>query len=426
MDRHNLENEIAALLARLFPICRSLTGDGVRETLRVLQEIVPLTTHEIASGEKCFDWEVPNEWNIRDAYVKDERGERVIDFQQSNLHVVGYSTPFHGQLTLAELRPHLHTLPEQPDAIPYITSYYRPTWGFCLRHRDLAKLTSQRYEVCIDSRLAPGHLTYGEFRIAGESEKEILLSTYVCHPSMANNELSGPILTALLARELKARRNAYSYRILFLPETIGALAYLSRHLEEMRARTVAGYVVTCVGDAGEFSYLRSRGETAAVDRVTEHVLRHAVGKFRLFDFLDRGSDERQYGAPGVDLPVGSLMRTKYGEYPEYHTSLDDLSLVKPAELARSLQMYRTCLEVLEKNRFYRVTTLGEPQLGRRGLYPELSTKESAGQVRAILNILAYADGAHDLVAIAEKLRCPAWELFPIVDKLVAAELLRAD
>lgn len=414
------------LLKRLFPITRSITGNGVRETLRILREYVPLTIKEVPSGTKVFDWVVPDEWNIRDAYVKDENGKRIIDFQKSNLHLVSYSVPFEGRLSLNELKEHLHTLPDQPDVIPYVTSYYAKRWGFCLTHNQYKNLQDQIYEVKIDSSLMAGYLTYGELIIEGQTDQEVLLSTYICHPSMANNELSGPVVTTHLAKHLleKKTKPYFTYRIIFVPETIGSITYLSLNKEHLKEHVMAGYVITSIGDPGPFSYLQTRAKNTLVDRVTMHVLQHSKKEYVLYEFWQSSSDERQYNSPGIDLPVGSLMRTKYGCYPEYHTSADNLDFVTPQALADSLEMYIRCLDVLENNHKYVATVLCEPQLGKRGLYPTLSKKTSYSSFRSMKNLISYCDGALDLVSIAEKIKCPVSQLFPIVEKLVEHNLLR--
>jgi aminopeptidase-like protein len=399
---HGIGLEMFRWAADLFPICRSLTGDGVRETLAYINRIVPeLTVHEVPSGTQAFDWTVPDEWNIRGAYIEFESGERIVDFANSNLHVVGYSTPVDQWMTLAELQPYLYSLPEQPDAIPYITSYYARRWGFCLSQTQRDSLKEGRYRVVIDSTLEPGSLTYGEVLLRGAEEREILLSTYVCHPSLANNELSGPVVTTALSRWLSSLPNRrYSYRIVFIPETIGSIVYISRHLAELQRLTAAGYVITCIGDDRAYSFLRSRNGNTLADRAAKLVMRHHAPDHVEYSYLDRGSDERQYCSPGVDLPVASIMRTRYQSYPEYHTSLDDLTVVTPSGLEGGFNAVQKVIQLIEGNRFYTAAHPCEPQLGKRGLYPTLSTRGAGNTVRAMTNLLAYADGTRDLIDIA--------------------------
>ena len=417
--------EMYALATELFPICRSLTGDGTRRTLRRLAGLLPgMKLHEVPSGTKAFDWTVPDEWNIEAAYIETQDGRRIVDFADNNLHVLGYSEPVDAWLSREELDAHLYSLPDIPDAIPYVTSYYKRRWGFCLTERQRRQLEPGKHRAVIRSRLAPGSLTYGELILPGERSDEVLLSTYVCHPSMANNELSGPVVTTALAQWLAALPNRrLTYRIVFVPETIGSIVYLSRHFEEMNRRCVAGFVVTCVGDDRAYSLLRSpSGETLA-DRVAQHVLKHRVGAFTEYDFLERGSDERQYCAPGIDLPVVSLMRSKYGTFSEYHTSADDLSLISPRGLAGGYRALRDCLLALEHEGRYRATMLCEPQLGKRGLYPTVSRVNSARTARDLANVLAFADGNRDLVQLAERIGRPVFELIPIVEQLMQHGLL---
>ena len=413
------------LVEKLFPICRSITGEGFRKTLSEFRERIPLKVHNVPSGTRVLDWTVPREWTIRDAYILDEKGRKVVDFKESNLHVVGYSTPVDKWVTASELQRHLHSLENQPDAIPYVTSYYQEYWGFCLTHRKRAALKDGKYRVVIDSDLKNGFLTYGEYILPGKSKKEIFLSTYLCHPSMANNELSGPVVTTFLAQWLASAPRFYTYRIIFIPETIGSITYLSKNLRAMKKNVAAGFNITCVGDDRAYSYVPSRDGGTLADRVALKILQHKHPDFIRYTFLDRGSDERQYCSPGVDLPVASVMRSKYGAYPEYHTSLDDLQLVTPAGLQGAYDVLKDCLELLERNKVYRATCLGEPQLGRRGLYPTLSAKNHVPlSIRAMKDFLAYADGRSDVVEISDKIHVAPGQLYPIIDKLEEMGLIR--
>jgi aminopeptidase-like protein/aminoglycoside N3'-acetyltransferase len=421
----NLGLQMHELCQELFPICRSITGDGFRQSLAIISEHLPnLKTVEVPTGTKCFDWEVPKEWNIQDAYIIAPNGRKICDFKQSNLHVVGYSTPVDKKITLDELQKHLYSLPDQPNAIPYVTSYYNERWGFCLTHAERVKLEPGEYHIYIDSELKNGALTYGELVMPGESDKEIFLSSYLCHPSMANNELSGPVVTTFLAKWIsEQKRRRYTYRIIIIPETIGSITYLSRNHKELKSKVIAGFNVTCIGDERAYSYLPSREGNTLSDKVAQHVLKYLHPNFITYSFLDRGSDERQYCSPGIDLPVCSVMRTKYGCYPEYHTSLDDLNLVTPKGLLGGYEVLRKIIECLEFDEVLFSTVPCEPQLGKRGLYPTISTKSSGSEVRTMMNYLAYCDGKLSSLEIAEIIGTPLWELKEIIQNLKKEEVI---
>jgi aminopeptidase-like protein len=423
MEIEKIGKEMYELVKRLFPICRSITGNGVRETLKIIQEYIPIEIYEVPTGTKVFDWTVPKEWNIKDAYVMDANGNKIIDFKKNNLHVLGYSIPVNKALSLSELQEHLYSLPEQPEAIPYVTSYYKERWGFCIAHKDRELLKEGEYKVFIDSELKDGSLTYGELIIPGKSENEVFLSTYICHPSMANNELSGPAVTTFLTKWILSKQRRNTYRIIFIPETIGSITYLSKNLEVMKKNVIAGFNVSCVGDDKVYSYLPTRKGDTYADKIALNILSFKCANFIKYSFLDKGSDERQYNAPGVDLPVCCVMRSKYGAYPEYHTSLDNIDFVSPEGLAGGYDVLQQCLQVIEKNCRYKINCLGEPQLGKRGLYPTISTKSSTKEVKKMMDFIAYADGENDLIDISNKINVPVWELYPIIEKLRRVGLL---
>lgn len=403
LDLGDLGQQMYACVEDLYPLCRSITGDGLRETLRRLGRHLPLTLHEVPTSTPAFDWTVPKEWNIRDAWVKSASGERVVDFRKSNLHVVSYSAPVRARMPLAELKAHLHTLPEHPDWIPYRTSYYQETWGFCLSQRQLEMLSEGEYEVCIDSTLAPGHLSYGECYLSGETTDEVLISSHVCHPSLANDNLAGATVAAFVAKALQGLTLRYSYRFLLIPGTIGSITWLSRN-EAKVGQIKAGLVLSCLGDRGTPTYKKSRRGNAAIDQVVAHVLRSRGGESHITEFSPYGHDERQYCSPGFDLPVGCLMRTPHGQYPEYHTSADNLELVRPASLADSLALTLAVIDVLEADRTYlNQNPKGEPQLGKRGLYRAMGGLRDAGfDEMAMLWVLNLSDGRHRLLEIAER------------------------
>lgn len=384
-----------------------------------------MVIHEVPSGTKAFDWIVPKEWNIRDAFVADASGRRIIDFKNNNLHVKSYSIPVDRWMSLDELQPHLYSLPDQPNAIPYITSYYNESWGFCLKENQRRALKPGQYYVKIDSTLENGSLTYGELILPGNNTSEVLLSTNICHPSLANNELSGPVVTTALAvwlASLPFRR--YTYHIVFVPETIGAIVYLSRNLETMRQNTIAGFVVTCIGDNRAYSLLHSRLGNTLADRVASCVLRYHAPNYRSYSFLERGSDERQYCSPGVDLPVVSIMRSKYGTYPEYHTSLDNLDLISPEGLEGGYEALRKCITLLERNEQWIAVYPCEPQLGKRNLYPSIGEKDIPLKVKQLTDVLQYCDGSHDVIALSERLDLPPEDILSILELLAKHRLIQ--
>jgi Uncharacterized protein conserved in bacteria with an aminopeptidase-like domain len=417
--------DLYALVERLYPLCRSITGDGVRRTLEIIGETVPLEITEVPTGTQVLDWTIPREWNIRDAYVKNAAGRRVIDFAESNLHVVGYSTPVSAVMTLDELRPHLHTLPEQPALVPYRTSYYAETWGFCLSHDTLAALPEGEYEVRIDSTLTDGHLTFGEHVVPGRVSDEVIVSCHTCHPSLANDNLAGIAVATRLALRLAETEPWYTYRFIFAPGTIGAITWLALDRERV-GRVRHGLVLACAGDPGALTYKRSRRGDAAIDRAAEHVLRESGRPHTVVDFSPYGYDERQYCSPGFDLGVGSLTRTPYAAYPEYHTSADDLSFVSPAAMADTLETCWEITRVLERDRRYQnLSPYGEPQLGRRGLYGSLGGRSDTERIQmAMLWVLNLSDGTHGLLDIAERSGLPFALIADAADALCDAGLMK--
>jgi aminopeptidase-like protein len=395
--------QIYLFVSELYPICRSITGNGLRETLRRIGEKIPLQIHEVRSGTQVFDWTVPREWNIRDAYVKNSHGDRVLDFQRSNLHVVNYSVPVRMKLSLQSLKEHLHSLPGRPDWIPYRTSYYRENWGFCISQRQLESLAEDDYEVVIDSSLEDGSLTYGECVVPGETSDEILISSHCCHPSLCNDNLSGVAVATFLAQALASMPRLYSYRFLFIPGTIGSITWLSRN-ESVVPRIKHGLVLACVGDRGTFSYKRTRRGDAEIDRAVLHLLSHSGEPYNVRDFSPYGYDERQYCSPGFNLPVGCLNRTQHGKFPEYHTSADNLEFVSPEALAGTVRCCLEVFDILENNHTYsNLSPKCEPQLGKRGLYRELGGYPDA-EIReiAMLWVLNLSDGENSLLDIAER------------------------
>jgi aminopeptidase-like protein len=424
LDADRLGGEMHALVRELYPVCRSITGEGLRLSLRTLGRLAPLELHEVPSGTQVFDWVVPKEWNLRAARLTAPDGTVIADADRLNLHVLNYSVPFRGKVPLEELQRHLHSIPEKPDLVPYRTSYYKEEWGFCLAHRDRARLSPGSYEVLIDTTLASGSLTYGELALPGASADEVLVSVHCCHPSLANDNLSGMALAATLARLLNGLPLRYTYRFVFAPGTIGAITWLARN-EHRTARIRHGLVVACVGDGGHLHYKRSRRGDAEIDRAVAHVLRHGGEPYELRDFTPYGYDERQYCSPGFDLPVGSLTRTPHGEYPEYHTSGDDPALVKPDRLVHSLRAYLAVLQILEGNRRYlNLSPRCEPQLGKRGLYGTIGGQShAAADQTSMLWVLNQSDGRKSLLDVAERAQLPFPDVYAAARALEAAGLL---
>ncbi|MFT5166250.1 MAG: aminopeptidase-like protein [Saprospiraceae bacterium] len=417
--------DIFALCERLYPICRSITGDGVRQTLAILQEYIGLETHEVPSGTAVFDWTVPKEWNIKDAWIKDAKGNKIVDFKNHNLHILNYSIPVHKKISLTALKEHLYTLPDQPDLIPYRTSYYAENWGFCITHHQFQSLEEGDYEVYIDTTLDQGHLTYGELYLPGATADEILFSAHICHPSLANDNLSGISILTCLAQWLSKQKNRYSYRFLFIPGTIGSITWLARN-EQKTKNIKHGLVASLLGDPGGFTYKKSRQGDAEIDRVASHLIQYAGYSGKIIDFIPYGYDERQFCSPGFNLAVGNLTRSQFGEYPEYHTSADDLNLIQPACLSESFQLYQDVIEILEHNLFYKnLYPKCEPQLGKRGLYNAIGGNAQSKEMQmAMLWILNLADGNHNLLDIAERSGCSFQLISKVAQILLEHKLLK--
>lgn len=411
------------LAAKMFPICRSITGNGFRESLEMLRKAVPeIQVYEVPTGTTVFDWTVPKEWNIRGGGIYRLNGDKVIDFKDSNLHIVGYSLPIDKVVSREELLEHVYTMPDQPDWIPYVTSYYKERWGFCMTENQKQTLTNEEYHVVIDSTLEDGSLTYGELIVPGQTDEEILFSSYLCHPSMANDDLSGPVvLTELMKYVLQMKDRRYTYRFVINPETIGAITYISRNLDALLKHVKAGFVLSCVGDDRTYSYLATKYGDTLTDRVMQNVLKFHFPEYKKYSFLDRGSDERQYGSAGVNLPVCGFCRSLYTRYPEYHTSADNMDLISPEGLQGAYDVMVKVIMALENNYHYTMTCQCEPQLGKRGLYPTISYRGSHDSVNVIRDFTAYADGSHDLIDISNIINVPIDILIDIKNKL--AELI---
>ncbi len=421
------------IIEDLYPICRSITGPGLRSTLEYIKGIIPkLAIHSIKSGEKVFDWKVPDEWFFKRAFIEDERGNVIVDSNKTNLHVVNYSIPINRLIGFDELNKHLFSLPHYPDAIPYMTSYYKRDWGFCLSENERRKIKKdKKYRVVVDSKIKPGKLNYGEIVLPGKSKKEIFFSTYICHPSMANNELSGPsVMIYLILYVMSLTSRNYSYRFIFIPEMIGSLVYLKKNYSILKKNIFAGFNISCVGDTREYSYIPSRCEISFSDQICKHVLKHIDKDYKTYKWLDRGSDERNFCAPGFDLPVVTICRSKFGEFPEYHTSKDDLSLVSAKGLGESFSLIKKIIDCIEYNRNYKSTVKGEPQLGKRNLYPMdgsfafKKTSNTGDFLLTLLNFISYCDGKMNLLEIANKMSVSMWSLFEIIEILRKEKLIK--
>ncbi|MCV0410565.1 DUF4910 domain-containing protein [Nitrosopumilus sp.] len=431
------------LVRELFPICRSITGNGVRETLEIIKKHIPIKIHEVPSGTKVFDWIIPKEWNIKDAYVKNSKGEKIIDFKKSNLHILNYSSPINKKVTLSELKEHLYTLPEHPNWIPYRTSYYKENWGFCIPHEQFKKLTEDEYEVVISSTLDKGHLTYGELLLRGESQNEILFSCYICHPSMCNDNLSGVSLLTFLAKYLLNKKLKFSYRFLFIPETIGAITWLSIN-EKKIDRIKGGLVATCLGDSGHITYKKTRDGNSMIDKIVENILKESGEKYEIIDFFPAGSDERQFSSPGFNLPIGSITRTLYGKFPEYHTSADNLDFVHPKNFQSTFEKYLSVIFELEEHfggsslskstqkhtkktelMFKNIYPKCEPNLGKRGLYDMIGAKKDGMKDKMpIFWVLNFSDGENSLLDISQRSKIELSDIKLAAKRLVESGLIQ--
>jgi aminopeptidase-like protein len=421
---NQIGQELYQLISELYPICRSITGNGFRETLKIIKQHISLEVDEVPTGTRVFDWTVPQEWNIKDAYIKNAKGQKIIDFHNLNLHVVNYSIPVHKKVSFQELEAHLFTLPDHPDWIPYRTSYYKETWGFCLSHKQYLELQDEEYEVCIDSSLEPGHLAYGEYFIPGERSDEVLISCHACHPSLCNDNLSGIAIAVFLAKHLSQLAPRYSYRFLFIPGTIGSITWLA--LNEAKVTQIKhGLVLTCLGDAGNFTYKKSRRGDAEIDKIVAYVLKNFTNQYEIIDFFPYGYDERQYCSPGFNLAVGCFMRSPHGTFPEYHTSADNLNFVQPQYLADSFYECLLILHTLDNNKVYlNQNPKCEPQLGKRGLYRAIGGQKDSGlNEMAILWVLNLSDGNHTLLDIAERSGMPFDVIKTAADALLEHDLL---
>lgn len=422
-----MNNQIYKFAKKIFYFPRSITGMGVRQTLKEIQKIIPeLKICSVKSGTKVFDWTIPKEWKVNDAYILTPEGKKICHFKKNNLHLVGYSTKINKVISKKELLQKLYSLPDQPNAIPYVTSYYKKNWGFCLSQNQKNKLPNGNYKILINSKHFNGNLNYGEIILKGKSKKEVFLSTYICHPALANNEISGPSVLTYLSKWIKSKKNRrYTYRIIFIPETIGSITYLSKKLSYLKKNVRYGYNLSCVGDDRNFSFLESRYGNTLTDKLTKYVLNKKKIKFKNYNWLNRGSDERQYCSPGVDLPICSLMRTKHGLYKEYHTSLDKLGTVVTSKgLNKSFNIYKSCIEQIENNILPKTTILCEPQMGRRGLYPNISTKKSGLKVRMIMNILSLCDGNNSINDLVNILKIRTKYIYKTIKMLKKSKLIK--